>query len=242
MTGDPAPTMAHLFAAGGSAGFFYWLFFYPLDVIKSAMQTDAQAKKDRRYCGVRDAAKQLYAEGGVARFYKGITPCLLRAIPANAIMLITNVRVGGCAVYACVLCELTPGAAVMTRRRKCAPCWVDEASRAARGRVQPTCDTRPSCSSLPFNNHSRLCPSYYAPRSCSSCAYSSRLKGSFAPPPMRPSAACRCSSRMPTVAICAFNGRTCSSSVHARNTHTQRTKTCLLFGEALAQRGLCKGR
>lgn len=92
LTGDPAPTMAHLFVAGGSAGFLYWLFFYPLDVLKSAIQTDAQAKSQRVYKGIADAAQQLYKEGGVARFYKGVTPCLLRAVPANAIMLITNVR------------------------------------------------------------------------------------------------------------------------------------------------------
>ena len=33
--------------------------------------------------------QKLYAEGGVARFYKGFTPCLLRAFPANGIMLLT---------------------------------------------------------------------------------------------------------------------------------------------------------
>ena len=33
--------------------------------------------------------QKLYVEGGVARFYKGFTPCLLRAFPANGIMLLT---------------------------------------------------------------------------------------------------------------------------------------------------------
>ncbi len=92
MTGDPAPTMAHLFAAGGTAGFMYWVCFYPLDVLKSALQTDALVASERRYKGIADAARQLWAEGGVARFYTGVTPCLLRAVPANAIMLITVVR------------------------------------------------------------------------------------------------------------------------------------------------------
>ena len=35
------------------------------------------------------ALQKLYAEGGVTRFYKGFTPCLLRAFPANGIMLLT---------------------------------------------------------------------------------------------------------------------------------------------------------
>ena len=93
LTGDTQPQMIHLFAAGGSAGFLYWLFFYPLDVLKSALQTDAQLKSERKYKGLLDAGRQLWAEGGVPRFYKGISPCLIRAIPANAIMLITNTKV-----------------------------------------------------------------------------------------------------------------------------------------------------
>ena len=92
MTGEDKPTMAHLFAAGGTAGFMYWVFFYPLDVIKSAMQTDALEVSKRRFSGVADTTRKLWAEGGVSRFYKGVTPCLLRAVPANAIMLITVVR------------------------------------------------------------------------------------------------------------------------------------------------------
>lgn len=37
-------------------------------------------------CG---AMQKLYAEGGVGRFYKGFTPCILRAFPANGVMLLT---------------------------------------------------------------------------------------------------------------------------------------------------------
>ncbi len=35
------------------------------------------------------ALQKLYAEGGVGRFYKGFSPCLMRAVPANACMLYT---------------------------------------------------------------------------------------------------------------------------------------------------------
>ena len=93
LTGEDKPRLVHLFVAGGSAGFCYWVFFYPLDVIKSAIQTDAQALSQRQYKGIADAARQLYAEGGVRRFYKGIAPCLLRSVPANAVMLMTNTTV-----------------------------------------------------------------------------------------------------------------------------------------------------
>ncbi len=47
-------------------------------------------------CGWQHCADKLYAwsqklwaEGGASRFYKGFTPCLLRAFPANGIMLLT---------------------------------------------------------------------------------------------------------------------------------------------------------
>lgn len=35
----------------------------------------------------------LYAEGGIKRFYKGFTPCLIRAAPANGVMLLTVEKV-----------------------------------------------------------------------------------------------------------------------------------------------------
>lgn len=34
-------------------------------------------------------AQLLWAEGGVKRFYRGFTPCLIRAAPANGAMLLT---------------------------------------------------------------------------------------------------------------------------------------------------------
>jgi solute carrier family 25 carnitine/acylcarnitine transporter 20/29 len=101
MTGETTPRMPHLFAAGGTAGFMYWVFFYPLDVIKSAMQTDALEVDKRRFRGVVHTTTSLWAEGGVSRFYKGVTPCLLRAVPANAIMLITVVRLLACSRVTC---------------------------------------------------------------------------------------------------------------------------------------------
>ena len=39
--------------------------------------------------GDMPVVQKLWAEGGVTRFFKGWTPCLLRAFPANGIMLLT---------------------------------------------------------------------------------------------------------------------------------------------------------
>lgn len=33
--------------------------------------------------------QQLWAEGGIRRFYKGFTPAIIRAAPANGVMLAT---------------------------------------------------------------------------------------------------------------------------------------------------------
>jgi solute carrier family 25 carnitine/acylcarnitine transporter 20/29 len=74
-----------LLTAGSAGGLAYWAFTYPIDCIKSALQADACNPKERRFRGVADAAKQLWAEGGVPRFFKGVAPCVMRAAPANAV-------------------------------------------------------------------------------------------------------------------------------------------------------------
>ncbi len=33
--------------------------------------------------------QKLYAEGGVPRLFRGFSPCLMRAVPANGVMLFT---------------------------------------------------------------------------------------------------------------------------------------------------------
>lgn len=76
-------------AAASTGGIAYWLCIYPVDMIKSAIMTDAIKREDRKYPNMRVAAQKLWAEGGVARFYKGFAPCLIRAAPANAAMLYT---------------------------------------------------------------------------------------------------------------------------------------------------------
>lgn len=75
--------------AGGLGGIMYWLAIYPVDVIKSAMMTDSIIPSERKYPNFVSTMKSLWSEGGVGRFYRGFTPCLLRAAPANGVMLYT---------------------------------------------------------------------------------------------------------------------------------------------------------
>ena len=74
-----------LLTAGSLGGLGYWLACYPIDCVKSAIQADAIVPSERRFKGTLDCVKQLWAEGGVARFFKGVAPCALRAAPANAV-------------------------------------------------------------------------------------------------------------------------------------------------------------
>lgn len=74
-----------LMVSGAVGGCFYWVFTYPIDCIKSAMMADAIPRGERQYPTMAVAARKLWAQGGMKRFYKGITPCLLRAVPANAV-------------------------------------------------------------------------------------------------------------------------------------------------------------
>ena len=75
-----------LLISGGLGGFCYWFLTYPLDVTKSAMMSDEVKKSNRKYTGVLHCMKSLYQEGGMRRFLVGISPCLMRSIPANAAM------------------------------------------------------------------------------------------------------------------------------------------------------------
>ncbi|ESO88885.1 hypothetical protein LOTGIDRAFT_234443 [Lottia gigantea] len=67
--------------AGGVAGIFNWAVAIPPDVLKSRYQTAPEGTYPN---GIRDVFKQLMKEEGILSLYKGFTPVMLRAFPANA--------------------------------------------------------------------------------------------------------------------------------------------------------------
>ncbi|OMJ67385.1 hypothetical protein SteCoe_35463 [Stentor coeruleus] len=71
-----------LFCTGGFSGYFYWAPWYPIDAIKSKLQADSFTNP--RFNGFIDCAKKTLASEGLAGFYKGFWPCMLRAFPVNA--------------------------------------------------------------------------------------------------------------------------------------------------------------
>lgn len=76
-------------ACGGLGGILYWLTIFPVDQVKSAMQTDSIHKGQRKFPSMATTVRLLWADGGLKRFYKGFTPCIIRAAPANGAMLFT---------------------------------------------------------------------------------------------------------------------------------------------------------
>jgi len=71
-------------AYGGLAGEALWLSSYPLDVVKSKLQTDGLAKDSQQFKGMVDCAKKIWAVDGMLGFWRGIVPTLLRALPVSA--------------------------------------------------------------------------------------------------------------------------------------------------------------
>jgi len=68
---------------GGLAGEALWLGSYPLDIVKSKMQSDGFGK-DMRYKGMIDCFSQTWKAEGMRGFWKGLGPTCLRAMPVSA--------------------------------------------------------------------------------------------------------------------------------------------------------------
>lgn len=67
--------------AGGAAGISYWIVGMPPDVLKSRLQTAPPGTFPN---GIRDVFRELMQKEGPSALYKGVTPVMLRALPANA--------------------------------------------------------------------------------------------------------------------------------------------------------------
>lgn len=68
---------------GAAAGYSMWLTVYPIDVVKSRLQTDGFGAK-QVYKNSIDCFRQTLAKDGIKAFFRGFSPVLVRAAPANA--------------------------------------------------------------------------------------------------------------------------------------------------------------
>jgi solute carrier family 25 carnitine/acylcarnitine transporter 20/29 len=75
----------NILLSGALGGLGAWSICYPLDIIKSEIQTDDLRSAKRKYTSYFDCVKQLYQqENSFKPFYKGFFPGILKAIPINA--------------------------------------------------------------------------------------------------------------------------------------------------------------
>ena len=65
-------------AAGGAAGVAMWIPVFPVDTLKSRLQS---AEGNPTIMGT---IRQLYGKGGFKAFFPGMGPAMARAVPANA--------------------------------------------------------------------------------------------------------------------------------------------------------------
>jgi len=81
----PLPFVA-TFAAGAIAGVSEILTFYPLDVVKTRMQLETGKAKH----GLMGSFKNIIAEEGFGRLYRGLVPPLLLEAPKRAVKFAAN--------------------------------------------------------------------------------------------------------------------------------------------------------
>jgi len=75
------------FIAGGIGGTMYWVFNYPIDYVKTLMQSDNFEKP--KYKSTMDTIKQEYRKSGWKTFYRGYLICMMRSFPVNAAAVVT---------------------------------------------------------------------------------------------------------------------------------------------------------
>lgn len=71
-------SLTAVMAAGGAAGIAMWIPVFPVDTIKSRLQS-AEGKPT-----IGGVIREVYGKGGIKAFFPGFGPALARAVPANA--------------------------------------------------------------------------------------------------------------------------------------------------------------
>ena len=81
VNGNPSGelSLTAVMTAGGAAGVAMWIPVFPIDTIKSRLQS-AEGRPT-----IGGTIRGLYASGGFKAFFPGIGPAMARAVPANAV-------------------------------------------------------------------------------------------------------------------------------------------------------------
>lgn len=71
-------SLTAVMTAGGAAGVAMWIPVFPVDTLKSRLQSAEGTPT------IRGTVRELYGRGGFRAFFPGIGPAMARAVPANA--------------------------------------------------------------------------------------------------------------------------------------------------------------
>lgn len=85
---SPTTENANLLVSGGLSGFMFNLFMFPVDTIKSNIQTFDVLNAGKKR-SIVETARHVVASYGVRGLYNGLGITLVRAVPANAIIFYT---------------------------------------------------------------------------------------------------------------------------------------------------------
>lgn len=88
--GDTRNTVGEQSMGGGIAGILFWTAVYPVDYVKTMMQTDSITKP--KYSGFADCVSKTVAKHGTAALFRGIGPALARSFPACAVTFVAYER------------------------------------------------------------------------------------------------------------------------------------------------------
>lgn len=89
---DAAPGSVATAFIGGFSGAVGASLVYPLNLLRTRLQTQGTANHERTYTGMMDVTRQTIKGEGVRGLFKGLTPNLLKVVPAVSIVSILSSR------------------------------------------------------------------------------------------------------------------------------------------------------
>jgi solute carrier family 25 phosphate transporter 23/24/25/41 len=82
---DAAPSSFATALIGGFSGAFGASVVYPLNLLRTRLQSQGTASHPRTYTGIMDVTRQTLQGEGARGLFKGLTPNLLKVVPAVSI-------------------------------------------------------------------------------------------------------------------------------------------------------------
>lgn len=78
--------------AGGTAGLISWVVTYPIDFVKTKLQS--QDLDHKKYRGMLNCFQRAYKKYGLIVFTRGLVTVCLRSIPVNAVGFLAEDEMG----------------------------------------------------------------------------------------------------------------------------------------------------